>query len=70
MTTRASVTQIYAKNSLITEEKRRGAVDHGCGPHPAWELFGVDISEVLGAAVEEPGWVTEGWVRCEPPADR
>jgi hypothetical protein len=31
------------RNRLITEKKRRDEEDHGCGPHSACELFGVDM---------------------------
>ena len=34
------------RNRLITEKKRRDEEDRGCGPHSAWELFGVDISDI------------------------
>lgn len=43
------------RNRLITEEKRRDEEDRGCGPHSAWELFGVDISEVLAQQLRNEG---------------
>lgn len=47
------------RNRLITEKKRRDEEDRGCGPHSAWELFGVDISEVLAQQLRNQG----GWRR-------
>jgi hypothetical protein len=43
------------RNRLITEKKRRDEEDHGCGPHSACELFGVDISEVLARQLRNQG---------------